>query len=174
MSPEIQNTFYKKYPVLFQDVDKSMQESCMHWGIEFADGWAVIFDQLCEYLTKLSGQAVYLKAKPENSEHKFIKCSNPGIKFEQVKEKFGTMCVYWSILPLDNYDAIKAQLESPEELDRQLRRFNARVSEAISYAEFLSSKTCELSGDPGKLIPGGWLKVRCEKCLSKEQTHEQK
>lgn len=173
MTKELQKEFYEKYPVLFQDADKSKLESCMHWGIAFGNGWATIFDQLCEYLTKLSGQSFSLKAKASQSEPKFITSSYPQVKFEQVKEKFGTMCVYWSVLPHDGYAALRGKLEEPEELTRKLIRFNDRVSDAVSYAEFLSSKTCETSGDPGKLIHGDWLKVRCDKCLEQEEKHEQ-
>lgn len=172
MTPELQKKFYEKYPVLFQDVNKTMQESCMHWGIEFGDGWATIFDQLCEYLTKLCNRSVHLKAKKGSEEPKFIKCPYPGIKFEQVKEKFGTMCIYWSVLPFPEYENLKGLLENPEDLKRQLERFSDQVSDAVSYAEFLSSKTCEITGDPGRLITGSWLKVRCDKCLAEEQNHE--
>lgn len=172
MQPELQKKFYEKYPVLFQDVDKSMQESCMYWGIAFGAGWATIFDQLCEYLTRLTSRSVHLKAAPGQEAHKFIKCPYPSIKFEQVKEKFGTMCVYWSVLPYPEYESLKGQLDNPADLDRQLKRFSAHVSNAVSYAEFLSSKTCEITGQPGKLITGGWLKVRSEEGLAKEQNHE--
>jgi hypothetical protein len=171
MNPELQKKFYEKYPVLFQDTSKSMQESCMHWGIEFGDGWATIFDQLCEYLTKLSSRSVYLKAKPGSSD-KLIKCPYPEVKFEQVKEKFGTMCVYWSVIPRPEHESLKSQLENPQDLDRQLERFSDQVSSVVSYADFLSSKTCEITGDPGRLITGSWLKVRCDKCLALEQNHE--
>jgi len=171
MTKELQEKLIAKYPVLFQDTSKSMQESCMCWGVEFSDGWYDIFDQLCEYLTKITGRSIHLRRKQADAEgEKYLKVKYPGIKFEQVKEKFGTMCVYWSQLPMEDHDNIASQLENPGELDEALRRHSERTADAVEYAEFLSSKTCELTGKPGRLVTDGWWKVRCEECLAKEKT----
>ena len=39
MSPELQEQLYNKYPEIFADKDKSMQETAMCWGIETPDDW---------------------------------------------------------------------------------------------------------------------------------------
>jgi hypothetical protein len=169
MTKELQEKLIAKYPVLFQDTGKSMRESCMYWGIAFGDGWYNIFDQLCEYLSKIAKRSIHLRLKQPDAEgEKYLKVNYPGIKFDQVKEKFGTMCVYWSQLPMNDYDSVASQLEEPHELDEALRRHGERIADAVDYAEFLSSKTCELTGQPGRLVTDGWWKVRCEECLAKE------
>ena len=38
---------YDTYPEIFQDKDKSAQETCMCWGFECGDGWFQIIDTLC-------------------------------------------------------------------------------------------------------------------------------
>lgn len=62
-------------------------------------------------------------------------------KFSQIKEKYGTLRVYWD-----------GGL-SPEA--------SAQVEEAIALAEARSACTCELCGEPGRLHGGGWLTTRC-------------
>lgn len=37
----------KKYPKIFVDRNKRMDESCMHWGLDVGDGWFYIIDSLC-------------------------------------------------------------------------------------------------------------------------------
>jgi hypothetical protein len=61
-------------------------------------------------------------------------------KVDQVKEKFGTLRFYYS-----GYDSDK-------------------ISELVEDAEERSATICEVCGLPGKIINGGWLKVRCMVC----------
>ncbi len=55
----------------------------------------------------------------------------------QVKEKFGTLRLYISYYS-DEAEAI------------------------IQQAEELSARTCEICGEPGKVVGHGWLSTRCE------------
>jgi len=59
----------------------------------------------------------------------------------QIKEKFGTLCVY---------------------LARHTDELSPDLSEIIYQAEAESSKTCRECGAPGKLRGGSWLKVLCD------------
>ena len=67
----------------------------------------------------------------------------------QIKEKFASLRVYidipgfWRTEYQKTYDVIK---------------------EAILTAESLSTETCELCGEEGKVVGTGWLSCRCKKC----------
>lgn len=66
-------------------------------------------------------------------------CGNEDVQITQIKEKFGRLRIY-------------ANTTSP------------RIRELIKEAELKSHTTCEICGQPGKLISdNGWLKTRCEK-----------
>lgn len=62
-------------------------------------------------------------------------------RFSQVKEKYGTLRVYWG-----------GRL-SPEA--------TIQVEEAIALAEARSATCCEVCGEPGRLHGDGWLTTRC-------------
>lgn len=62
-------------------------------------------------------------------------------KFSQIKEKYGTLRVYWD-----------GRL-SPEA--------TIQVEEAIALAEARSATCCEVCGEPGRLHGDGWLTTRC-------------
>ena len=47
MNEENTKYLYDKYPEIFADKDKSMQETCMYWGLECGDGWFTILDKMC-------------------------------------------------------------------------------------------------------------------------------
>ena len=47
MNEENTKYLFEKYPKIFADKDKSMQESCMYWGFECGDGWFAILKGLC-------------------------------------------------------------------------------------------------------------------------------
>ena len=42
--------FMERFPILFQNKDKPMTETCMCWGIECPIGWYYILEQLCTEL----------------------------------------------------------------------------------------------------------------------------
>jgi hypothetical protein len=166
MSPELQKQLIEKYPTLFKDRNKSPKESLMCFGCEFGDGWYKIFDNLCEYLTILSESdfAIEVKPefKPEDKKYPFLWIKNPDIVFMQVKEKYGTMRVYWNAKELENYDELASKAKDVDEISKHSDRFYQRVDEAIEYVLFLSSKICEVCGKEGKLYSDGWCMTRCK------------
>ncbi len=76
MKDELENKIIADFPSLFRDCDKTEYESCMAWGCEIGDGWYNLLYKLCEDLMKTPGA--------EN------------LKFDQIKEKFGMLRVYYS------------------------------------------------------------------------------
>jgi len=77
MKPELQNQLFQKYPKIFQDRNKSPQETCMCWGLEIGDGWYWLIDMLCYQL-----------------QWDIDKNNEPQIVASQVKEKFGGLRFY--------------------------------------------------------------------------------
>ena len=67
----------------------------------------------------------------------------------QIKEKFASLRVYVDI-------PIFWKMEYHKQCDL--------IQEAINTAENLSTETCELCGEAGKVVGTGWLSCRCEKC----------
>lgn len=166
MSPELEQKLIEKYPVLFKDVNEPVTKSCMAFGCDFSDGWYKLLDELCEYLTRLSKQEALLNLKKEyhTEDNKgFMYVKYPPISFDQVKEKFGLMRIYWTSNGADNWEEVCEKVEQPER-ENAFNKYFDRVQNAIDYVEFLSSKVCESCGQPGKLYTKGWFKVRCEKC----------
>ena len=47
MNEENTKYLFEKYPKIFVNKDKSMEESCMCWGFECGDGWFKILDLMC-------------------------------------------------------------------------------------------------------------------------------
>ena len=145
MSPELQNKLYSKYPKIFVDKDKSMQESCMCWGIETPDDWYDIIDTLCHALTYTYStsldidkeDAKRLSIKPirfreEDCYIYSVEC--PQIIAEQVKEKYGTLRFYFR---LDNNEDVKYLLQTKKYpiLTTILNNFRSYVDGVVHYAE---------------------------------------
>jgi hypothetical protein len=159
MEKRLENYLYKKYPELFADHSKSMQETCMCWGIICNNGWLNLIDRLCQQITdhiksqhqnveweeKLEKEKLEkgesVRERPEWSKEKI-----PQVKFHQVKEKFGELRVYH------------------EGGDKE-------IGSMISFAEYLSRFICE---DCGKFdftvgtTTKGWIYTICKDCISKK------
>ena len=145
MDQELQDELFNKYPDLFSNKDKGIRSSPMSFGIECGNGWFDIISPLCwmikqhednirwnrEYLEKNDSEK--LKEKPEYFP----------VKFDQVKEKFGGLRVYFS--GGDEY-----------------------VEGLVSMAESFSYKICEVCGDRGSPNEGGWISTLCDKCRNKQ------
>lgn len=77
MTKELEKKLFKKYPLIFQDKDKSVKESLIPFGFECGDGWYNIINRLCSNLQW-------------NTDHN----DEPQIIAAQVKEKFGSLHFY--------------------------------------------------------------------------------
>ena len=155
MSEKSVSSLIEKYPVLFEHLksQEAEQEPLTLFGIECGDGWRDILDILFSTLLKPYRDAERVveyhtkKQLQQNDEESKIELQNSLLKLEhlknklprftQIKEKFGTLRIY--------YDNI-----SPE------------VDNLVSFAEMLSEVTCEVCGSPGRLNRGGWLRVLCD------------
>jgi len=167
MNAELESKLIKKYPSLFKDVNKSPMETLMCFGCEHGDGWYDIIDNLCGYITALQKNVSYfltlkkdIKDVDDVSFDGRFRC--PGVVFVQIKEKYGTLRVYWNFEEIKNYEEIKSKLKNPDELDEYINKYHDRIESVIDFCEYLSSKTCEVTGKPGKLYTDGWCRTLCD------------
>ncbi|NDC73093.1 MAG: hypothetical protein EBZ62_06500 [Sphingobacteriia bacterium] len=141
MDQELQNQLFEKYPTLFINKDKGIQSSCMAWGCECGNGWYDILSSLC-----------WMIVQHENSiedNKKYLEKNNPEklkglpeyfpVKFDQIKEKYGGLRVYFS---------------GGDEYTEGL----------VSMAEAMSYKICEACGNQGYSNEGGWITTLCDSC----------
>lgn len=121
MNSDKQKELVNKYPDFFKGIGKTPQESCLAFGIQCDDGWFDIINSCCELIKN------HYKNKKEID-----------FEFVQVKEKFGTLRMYF---------------EGGDEF----------TAGAIRMAEYLSSRVCEVTGHPGKLHKNNmWYKTLSE------------
>lgn len=124
MKQELELSLVREFPEIFRDYGKSPQETCMAWGCEHSDGWYAIVRTMCLAISR------HVKSSKEPID----------FKFDQVKEKFGTLRVYSS--GADEF-----------------------ISGVICMAENISASTCEVTGKPGQMCrKGHWFRT-----LSREQ-----
>jgi len=134
MTPELEQELYDKFPDLFSNKDKGPQISCMAFGIECNDGWYDLIRSICwkikQHERNIDDRKKY---NPEYT------TNYVSVKFDQIKEKFGGLRIYYS--GGDDY-----------------------VSGLISLADEMSYKICEVCGNKGQPNKGGWIRTLCEKC----------
>ena len=138
MKDELDTLLVQKYPKIFRDRHKSMQETCMCWGFAHGDGWFEIIDAACadiqNHVDWKRRQHPEMTDEEFDAEHQVIAA--------QVKEKFGGLRFY-----VDNCDDY--------------------VRGVIAMAESMSYRTCESCGDSGHRRSGGWVRTLCDKCQEK-------
>ena len=143
MDTELQNQLYEKYPDLFSNRNKSRMESCMYWGCEVGNGWYELLSSICwrisQHQQDIEDRKRILADQPEKikAELEYFP-----VKFDQVKEKYGGLRIYFT--GGDDY-----------------------VDGLVSMAEEYSYKVCEVCGNAGKPNKGGWITTLCESCREK-------
>lgn len=68
-------------------------------------------------------------------------------KFEQIKEKFGGLRVYYALTDIDR---------------DKVHEIHACLDALTDLIQRISLTTCEITGAPGKLYTKGWHRVLCE------------
>lgn len=131
MKQELEDKLFKKYPKMFpKGRDVNMKENLMCFGFSHGDGWFNILDELFTEIDKLLIN--------ENE-----------INMVQVKEKFGSLRVY--------YDIIKGE-------DTLYNDINNLIDKAESKSEI----TCEVCGKPGECRNRiGWVSTVCDEHVVK-------
>lgn len=148
MDQELQDKLYEEYPNLFSNKDKPIQESCMAWGIECGNGWYNLLSSVCWRISqheKNIADRVRIRKK-HGKENDQSDLDYIPVKFDQIKEKFGGIRIYYS--GGDDY-----------------------VRGVVSLADEMSYKICEVCGNSGKPNKGGWITTLCDNCRNKNESH---
>jgi hypothetical protein len=141
MDQELQDELFQKYPDLFSNRTKSPMESCMSWGCEIGNGWYELLNSVCwrifQYEQNIADRVrIRTKNGKENDQSDL---DYVPVKFDQIKEKFGGLCIYFT--GGDDY-----------------------VEGVVGMAEEYSYKVCEVCGNAGKPNKGGWITTLCDSC----------
>jgi hypothetical protein len=181
MDNNLELELVKKYPVLLKDFGGDPKATCMAWGIECGNGWYKILDHLFSYLTSLMNTSLHIdytksykeahKADKDYYEkHYSFRLKPPKITIAQVKEKYGTLTVYYHCLSEDGGGVVPEDIEQSidqKDYEKKINRFYKKIDFAISYAEYQSSITCEETGRDGKLYTKGWHRTMCDEIAIK-------
>ena len=172
MKEELELQIVNKCPELFKDYKGDPLTTCLAFGIECNDGWFKILDHLFGYLTDLMKRKLSVKYSTEyqnahknekdfyknHYEYRFLP---PQIVLDQVKEKFGTLRVYYHTVSEDIPDDVWANLDHAD-FQKKLERYEDNIRNAIDYAEYQTTVTWEVTGKDGKLYTKGWNVVLCD------------
>lgn len=135
---------YEKYPDLFINRHKSPMQSCMSFGIECNLGWYELLSSVCWRIyqhEKNIADRVRIRTKNDKPNDQSDLDYFP-VKFDQIKEKFGGLVIYFS--GGDDY-----------------------VEGIVGMAEEYSYKVCEVCGNSGKPNKNGWITTLCDSCRNK-------
>lgn len=138
MDQQLQNQLFEKYPNLFINKDKTPRESCMSFGIECNSGWFNIISSVCWMIKQHEDNDRWQTEFKQKTDPDYKSEYFP-VKFDQIKEKYGTLRVYFS--GGDEY-----------------------VEGLVSMAEAISGKICEVCGNKGQPNKGGWISTLCDGC----------
>lgn len=130
MNKKFEDQLVKDFPSIFRQYGGDPRETCMCWGLECGNGWYDIIRSLCQTITY---HEKHLKRYDKEFEP---------VVFEQVKEKFGELRIYY--IGGDDY-----------------------VNGAVDMAVTMAAITCEACGKAGTLKVKGWMRVTCEECEKK-------
>ena len=157
--------FMERFPILFQNKDKPMTETCMCWGIECPKGWYNILEQLCTEL--------------EYSNMESVAKWGMAIVAEQVKEKFGTLRFYFDVRNVDIYGKIDNEHQNCKLNDVQSKIVHDHLymfaQHLINEAERMTEDTCADCGEPltpdNKVETKGWISYICKECNEKRENY---
>jgi hypothetical protein len=133
MKAELQNALREKYPDILCEMGGDPKETCMAWGIECDDGW---FDLLDKTFAKIQYVCRLTESSP----------SPVGFVASQVKEKFGSLSLYYRL--------------TGEKIGNEMAA--SIIADLVASGERKSSSTCEVGGEHGVMCHrSGWLKTLC-------------
>ena len=145
------NEIMDKCSILYCMKDKPMTQTTMFWGLECGVGW---FEVLNEASCKL--EALNLIYYPKYKVR---------IQADQVKEKFGHLTFYFSVVCDD--------VEHTKEQEVFMTVMNSWADEIVHWAEDECYKTCEECGcqigteQTPRCETMGWITYMCDRCAAK-------
>jgi len=181
MNQELDAALCAKYPKMFVNRKKSMQETCMCWGFECGDGWYNIINQLCgniqrhiDWKEKQRGFAVtyndmMLQARARNwvpfeeyYKH-YTEEAREHVRIEILQLNFRDVP---ELIPQVTVDQVKEKFGT---LRFYYTGGDTHIDGLVSMAESMSGVTCEECGNIGKQRGGGWVHTYCNSCEDKRK-----
>jgi len=172
MDKILQDALIKDFPVLFQDVNKPMTQTCMCWGCSCSRGWEPLLRRTFEKLAVLQ----------------------PPVILDQVKEKFGGLRIYYHGGPLHKRRWFGFALFVPGLIRSVYWRVKYRsfgfgicfvqanratywphddpAQDIVDAAERESFTICEACGQPGTPNEEGWISTLCPECRKNKYSDE--
>lgn len=189
MKQELDNLLCEKYPKIFADRKKSMQESCMFWGFEIDNGWFDIVDTLCANIQ----HHIDWKRKNRASALRFNRALERAIDGDNSSliKHFSVMGKIsdWGLKEVETATKEKKFREVPKKVEQVVAeqvkekfgtlRFYYRggdemIAGMVTMAESMSGRVCESCGVPAKPTKTGWIKTMCQSCLDSREQRRQK
>jgi len=160
MSPELEQVLVDTYPNFFRGKNEPLTQNLMAFGCECGDGWYELIDTFCKLASNKLKHARYIRLKPQfkTPDVEFEKYIAPDFKFIQVKEKYATIRLYFDITQPEGDN--KHRLNEADILDR-FGEILTTIHAFEYYTDYLSGRTCEECGKPGKIYQGGWWRTLC-------------
>lgn len=143
MRRELEEELQEIAPTFLQEMNCNPAQSCMAWGIACGDGWFSPLAAFCkkvEELNKSMSDKVFLA--------------------EQIKEKFGELSVYWTLVEKGE-EPEYAEVVRDEEKEKQFKEILDKLYEECD-------KRCEDCGAEGTMtVLNGWYRTLCKDCLER-------
>lgn len=184
MKPELEKALIEKYPKIFQDVNKSMMETCMCWGIECGDGWFNLLDTLCSLIQWHIDQSIESNERDEQHNKMVLQARAGDLTLfneendymdDESKVKYLESILKPDSIPLLDYGCGLRMVREPipqvvadqvKEKYGGLRYYfhggDDYIEGAVALAEAMGEIVCEVCGAPGKVCGAGWLRTVCE------------
>lgn len=177
MREELDKKLVEKYPKIFAQRNKSMQETLMCWGFECEDGWYNLIDKLCGTIQshidnknrnrQFSIEYNQMVEQVLRGDTELFNARYQGYK-EDYKEKILNDIKSDKITLKEDISKEFPQIEVVQVKEKfGTLRFYTNYGDdyiygAIEMAESMSAVTCETCGAPGKLFSYGWWHVACD------------
>lgn len=150
------NILRAKYPEFFSE---------RNIGFHCGDGWVPIIEQACRLVKGRITNIWCNLAEPDQATRAIcdrLPAELVEFQFDQIKEKFGTLRLYYHVRTKD-YDILPNKEKfSESNYKRRIEGLHDSIGGVIAMAEAMSGITCEVSGYPGELYTHrqtGWMKT---------------
>jgi hypothetical protein len=181
MKQELDELLVKKYPRIFRDRYGSMMTTAMCWGFEHGDGWFNIIDLACAAIQNHINHSRERRARDLRYNRALARAQKGDMVGLYRYFTYGKDKTNWS-----DYTIETAEREAKENKPRPVAEVCPQVIASqvkekfgtlrfytyggddychgvIDMAEYMSGRTCEECGTPGKRTSGGWISTLCEK-----------
>lgn len=187
MSPELTEALNEKYEHLFLRVDAEGRLYPMSFGFKCADGWYQLIDTTLSLISRSSNSDIaYYHSQLERKElfeSILSKQYNEEETIETILREYFNVNFSKSSNETKSYfeklarDLLENGVKVPEEPSpvqiTQIKEkfgglriygheFTDYISGAVTLAEDMSYKLCEVCGSPGTLRTGGWIRTLCD------------